>query len=90
MSIALYTKDPDATLDYIVDWASFLGVDTINTSTWSVPAGITSVTTSNTTTTATIWLSGGTLNTRYAIRNRIITTGGRTNDRTIYIKVRDQ
>lgn len=90
MSITLYTKDPDAVLDYVFDWSSFLGADTITSVSWGIPAGITSVTTSNTTTTATIWLSGGTLNTRYAIRNRIITTGGRTNDRTIYIKVRDQ
>lgn len=85
-----YVKDPNATLDYTVNWAAFLGVDTISSDSWIVPAGITSVTETNTTTTSTIWLSGGTLGEKYGLINRIVTAGGRTDDRTIYIRVREQ
>ena len=33
-----FTKDPDATLDYKVDWSSWLVDDTISGSQWIVPA----------------------------------------------------
>ena len=66
-----FVKDPDATLDYIIDWSEWLDTDTISTSTWTVPTGLTNVSDSNTTTTATIWLSGGTAGQRYTVSNRI-------------------
>lgn len=83
-----FTKDPDAVLDYTVDWATWLGTDTISTSTWPVvPAGITKDSDTNSTTIATIWLSGGTIGETYQLTNRIVTAGGRTDDRTITINV---
>ena len=82
-----FNKDPDSTLDYAIPWSTWLGSDTIKTSTWIVPAGITSVLQTNTTTTAVIWLSGGTLGTVYEIVNRIVTVGGRTQDDSIYITI---
>ena len=85
-----YIKDPNSTLDYVVNWATFLGADTIASDSWIVPTGITSVTETNTTTTSTIWLSGGTVGTKYALTNRIVSAGGRTEDRTIYVKVREK
>ena len=60
-------KDPQATLDYRFDWSAWLTPDTISSVTWTVPAGITQTAATNTTTTATIWLSGGTVGTRYTI-----------------------
>ena len=84
-------KDPDAVLDYQFNWAEWLtesGDDTISTSTMIVPDGITADSDTNTTNTGTIWLSGGTLGEDYEITNRIVTAGGRTEDRTITIKVR--
>ena len=83
-----YTKDPDAVLDYMVDWEQWLDGDTISTSTWTVPSGITKDSDSKTDTTATVWLSGGTLNDDYEVVNRIVTAGGRTEDRTLTIRVR--
>lgn len=83
-------KDPDAVLDYGVDWSAELakhGNDTINTSTWIVPTGITKDSDSHTTTTATIWLSGGSVGKTYKVVNRITTVGGRTDDRTLSIQV---
>jgi hypothetical protein len=82
-----FIKDPDAVLDYAVDWTDFLGVDTIASSTWTVGTGLTKVTNSNTTKVATVWLSGGTIATEYSVTNRIVTAGGRTDDRTLTIAV---
>jgi hypothetical protein len=84
-----YTKDPDASLDYGINWAAWLGTDTIATSTWIVDVGLTKGTASNTTTTTTVWLSGGTLGVTYKAVNRIVTAGGRTNDRTLRVRVAD-
>jgi len=84
-----FYKDPASVLDYQVNWAAWLGSDTIASSTWTLPTGITQNDATNTTTTATIWLSGGTAGTSYEIVNRIVTAGGRTAERTLTIKVRN-
>lgn len=93
----IFTKDPDATLDFMIDWNapdqygnSYLGTDTISQSTWAVSSGLTSVSTSNTSTTATIWLSGGTAGQTCRATNTIVTAGGRTDDRTLIILVKSQ
>jgi hypothetical protein len=86
--MTLYQKDPDATLDYKRSWSDWLVAgDTILTSTWIVPIGLTKTSESNTTTTATVWLSGGTVGQSYEITNRITTAQGRTDDRSIQIVV---
>ncbi len=74
------TKDPNSILDFVVDWSAWLEQDEINTVTWTVPAGITYSTQSQTTTTATIWLAGGTAKALYPITCRITTDAGRTED----------
>lgn len=92
-----FIKDPDADLDYAIDWSDWLEPisDTIESSTWAeadpvtVPPLTTHSPTANTTH-ATIWLGGGSPGTRYALRNRIVTVGDRINDRTIYVKIREQ
>lgn len=90
------TKDPSAVLDYRQDWSAWLaalpveGSDTIATSTWIVPTGITKNSDSHDGTSATIWLSGGTANTNYRLTNRITTAGGRTDDRTFIVTVRER
>jgi hypothetical protein len=80
-------KDPDEVLDYGIDWASRLDTDTIATSTWIVPDGITQTDDSNTTTATTIWLSGGTLGEAYVFTNRVTTAGGRTMDQSVKLKI---
>lgn len=88
---ASYVKDPQAVLDYQLDWSLWLAAaETITTSTWTVPAGITKTTDSHTTTAATIWLSGGTLGQRYSVVNEVTTNQGRTDDRTIQIVIEDR
>ena len=87
-----FTKDPQAVLDYTVDWTKWLDEvgDAIETSVWIVPTGLTKVTETNTSKLATVWLSGGTVGTNDTVTNRITTVGGRTDDRSITIRVRER
>lgn len=85
-----FMKDPDAVLDYQVDWSSWLDTDTISTSAWTVPSGITKDSDTNTDTTATIWLSGGVDGADYDLINHITTANGREDDRTIKVQVRSK
>lgn len=83
-----WLKDPDAILDFSIDWSNWLATgETISTSTWNVPTGITKDSDTNTSTVTTIWLSGGTVGTTYEIVNHIATDAGREDDRTIKISV---
>jgi len=85
-----FAKDPDAVLDYAVDWSRWLAGDEIATSEWTVPSGITKVSDSKTTTKTTVWLSGGTAGQFYTVTNRITTTGGRTEERSFTIRVEER
>lgn len=80
-----FIHDPNEVLDYVIDWADFLGADTIATSTWVIPTGLTnSTSTNNTTQTSTyITVSAGQEGKRFTVTNRITTAGGRTADRSI-------
>lgn len=80
-----FVKDPDSTLDFSCDWSAWLGEDTIESSEWSAPEGITVGATSHSDTATTVWLSGGTLGSRYAVVNSIVTADGRAEDRTLMI-----
>lgn len=84
-----YEKDPNETIDYVFNWKAELYGDTIFTSQFLLPDGLTEVSSSNTTTTATIFVSGGAEGQTYRITNRIVTIGGRTRDRTINVLVRE-
>jgi len=80
-------KDPDARLDYVIDWSKWLGDDTIVDSEWIVPDGLVLDDESFTTSKTVVWLTGGTAKTRYEVTNRITTSDGRIDDRTILIYV---
>jgi len=88
MADCVKEKDPDATLDFGFNWEPWLDGDTIATSIWIVPDGITKDSDLFTVVgITTIWLSGGTLYDVYRLVNRITTVGGRKNDRTLVIKM---
>lgn len=85
-------KDPNAVLDYTMSWAAWLvaaGNDTI-ASVVSVGDAVTVNSTTNNATTVTIWVSGGTVGVRGSVRVRITTVGGRTDDRTVYFKIKER
>lgn len=73
--IPTLTKQPLERMDFTMNWSDVLSADsdTIASSTWEVPLGITSVAQTNTTTGATIWLSGGTDGQSYTLVNQITT-----------------
>ncbi len=88
--IVLPFKDPDEVLDYVLDWSPRILTDTIDTSIWIVPSGITKDSDTNTVTSTTIWLSGGTIGTAYVLTNRITTADGRTMDQSCKIKIKEK
>lgn len=90
MALDWPNKDPDEVLDYVIDWTARLAGDTIVTSTWEVPTGLTKGSDSATASTTTVWLSGGTLNERYEITNRIVTDGMRTYDQSVRLRIRSK
>lgn len=89
-----FIHDPDATLDYSIDWSAWLQPgETIVASTWhGVPDEMTIGTDahapSHTDTKTTVWLSGGHRNRRHKITNRVTTSAGRVDDRSITLTVR--
>ena len=83
-------KDPQANLDYAYDWSTYLGeiFDTIA----AVELLTTGVEVSNSSfdnTTVIVWVTGGTVEDTATIVCRITTVGGRVDDRTIYLKIKD-
>lgn len=92
-------KDPEAVVDYTFDWNDgYLDTtspaETISTSTWSIdptpsPAELTVDSESKTDTTATAFFTGGTVAKVYKATNHVVTSGGRTDERTLTIRVED-
>ncbi len=87
------TKDAEAVLDYGINWESWLGVDTIVTSTWSVSgpdADLVIDSESESATVTALWLSGGTTGAKYIVTNHIVTAAGREDDRSISVSIQDR
>lgn len=87
--MAVFKKDPNAVLDYTFDWTQWLlpMADAIASVTWVLSAGLTKVTSTNSSNTATAFISGGVVGTTESVTCRIVTAGGRTDDRTISLKI---
>ena len=90
--LTTFCKDDSEVLDYKVDWDLFLSSETVASSTWTVPSGITKDSDSFDATSATIWLSGGTLTETYTLTNTITTTSTpvRTATRSFVITMGDR
>lgn len=86
-----FVKDPQATLDYAVDWTDWLNGDTLLSSSWDVPEGLAKEADAFTAAgVATVWLSGGDDGTTYRLTNHVVTAGNRTDERTFTIDLRDK
>lgn len=81
----IFTKSVPGILDFTIDYASWLGVDTISASSWAADAGITIDSDTNTTTTATAVISGGTAGRKYEVVNQITTASGLVDRRKITV-----
>ncbi len=84
-------KDPSAVLDYVFDWTEWLAtVETITDHTITADTGITADSSTEDAGKVTVWLSGGTAGINYKVACLITTSAGRTDERTIWIKVVDR
>jgi len=91
-SIANQVKHSSDVVDFKFDYTALGWLETgevITSSTWVVPVGITQDSETQDSTTATIWVSGGTDGVDYLCTNTIITDGGRTKVISFYVQVRD-
>ena len=86
-----YDKDPQAVLDYKLEWSEWLGLDTISDSAWTASStGITIDSDEFDDDETVVWLSGGTLGETYILTNHITTAAGREDERSIKIKIKDK
>ena len=85
-----FIKDPNAVLDYQFGWAEWLDGDTISSRQIIADTGITVVTDTEAAGVVTAWLSGGEVGRSYTVTCRIVTAGGRTNDMSIVLLIRQQ
>ena len=85
-----FIRDPNARLDFGIRWSEWLAGDEIESADWTVPAGLTKEAESHSGDTAYVWLSGGTAGSTYPVMCRIETVGGRIDDRTIQIIVKER
>jgi len=85
-----YVKDPGATLDYSINWGGgyLQSGESLSSSIWTIfPTDMTQSSASNTASTASITVSGGSAGQIYQLSNRITTSQGRTDERSITIRV---
>jgi hypothetical protein len=92
-------KDPQAVLDYAFDWAGLTNGTTGAISDWlasgetisshvvTVSTGITKDSDSEASGKVTVWLSGGTAGTTYTVACKIVTSAGRTDERSMTVQV---
>lgn len=88
-------KDPDAVLDYSVNWAQWLDTDEIITSqsvsvspvTDTRPMQVDRSELDSTGTIVVAWVSGGETGQRYRLTFQITTDAGRTDERSMNINV---
>ena len=89
--VGTLSKDPEETRLFKMDWSAHIGTDTITSSSWTVPAGLTlvanGVVSGNTKTYVT--LAGGEAGKSYVVTNTVVTSNtGETWQRSGRLDVR--
>lgn len=90
--MALLLKDPEAALDYAVDWgAEYLNGDWISQSSWDVIpveiGGLTVATSIFDDRVATVTAAGGVAGHLYQLTNHVVLSSGLTDSRSIVLRV---
>ncbi len=90
--MTLLLKDPDATLDYAVDWgADYLSDDVLEASEWRLdplePGGAAVEASRSDLLIATVKVGGGIAGHIYRLTNQVVTASGRTDARSIMLRV---
>lgn len=98
--MGIYIKDPDAVVDYTVDYGGdgyLLVGEIISTSVWEISPVITGGLAFNVdangtkdSSTAQVFVKDGIPGDIYKLTNRIVTNSGRTDDRTFHIRVENK
>ncbi len=84
-------KDPNEVLDYSIDWRPRLVTgDTISTAVWTIPAPLVQGPSSISNGVTSTFISGGVENVTYVVQCRITTTGGRTMDQSVKLKIKSR
>lgn len=100
MSLKKFTKDPEAVLDYTIDWSAWLAEGDAISAVTTTPAANASPSstsavnvdkTSFTTNEITVWCSGGTgvVGQSADVVVHVTTSGGRQDDRTITLTIKE-
>lgn len=79
MILGAKTKYPTDARTYAINWSKWLtglNNDTISSSVWTVPQGLTLVAQSNTTTKTTVRIGSGTVGVQYTVYNTVTTAAG--------------
>lgn len=95
LTVAKYVKDPGATLDYSLDWGSWLQAnETIPSASWAITpsqdpqdADVVVANSSVTGSVTTVWLSSGVVGCQYRASCTVTTSAGRTDVRSILLDV---
>lgn len=84
-----FVKNPTDELDFSPSWVSFLGTDTIVTSTWDVPAGLNNLgaDVNEDGNVTQIILGGGVAGSEYQITNTIVTNNSIKKSRSFYLQI---
>lgn len=86
--IPIIDKAPNAVLDYLMQWTDWLAAgETISGNVVTTDTGIVAAPVTATSTTVTVWLSGGTTKVTYLVTIRITTSAGRTDERSFRVNV---
>jgi len=89
----VFSKDPNATLDFGFDWSQWLATgESISSYTITVSGSttLTKISDTNTSGSVIVWLSGGTSGSRYEVACLITTSANRTDERTIKLDIRNR
>lgn len=86
-----FEKQPVDVLDYDFDYSDWLAdrADTISTATITATTGVTVGSSTHTSGVVKVFISGGTDGQSYKITCTVVTTGGRTKQAEIVIKVKE-
>lgn len=87
-SMKTVEKDEDDKIRVVLDWSKWLGSSEIASSAWEVDSGVTTASESNTTTTATVYVLGGTYDCEYWAKNTITTNDSPTRIESRSVRVR--
>ena len=93
--MAIFVKDPAATIDYAIDWsAGYLNGQTITASVWRVePAGSNALGVMGSSIgpeKTHVTLSGGMVGTVYRVSNAVVFSDSRSDERTLVVRVEER